>query len=151
MIAGDTAPRLEPVGAELPTETPTAPESTPTSPPEESYTPTLIALPEAESIHETTVVGLPGREPAAAEPPPTLFEDPILQTIVGRVPDEGFDRTFVGLSDPSSEDRSASAAKPQLAEGAGTEPRPIRMSDPVRNYPRLREAIRQLASGVRLA
>ena len=151
MIAGDTAPRLELVGAEQPTEAPTAPESTPTSPPEESYTPTLVGLPEAESIHETTVVGLPGREPAAVEPPPTLFEDPILQTIVGRVPDEGFDRTFVDQPDPGSEDRSASVAKSPMAEGAGSEPRRIRMSDPVRNYPRLREAFRQQVSGVRLA
>jgi serine/threonine protein kinase len=148
-IAGDTAQRLEPVVAGEPTRTPTTPGPTPTSLPEDPYTPTLIGLPEAESIHETTVVGLPGREPAGDAPPLTQFEDPITQTVIGRVPDEVFDRTVVGISDPDSVERSATAPKSQIAEGAGSEPPRIRMSDPVRNYARLREAFRQLVSGVR--
>ena len=150
-IAGDTAERLEPVVAGEPTSTPTAPVSTPTSLPEETYTPTIIGLPELESVHETTVVGLPERELPAIAPPPPAFEDPITQTIIGRVPDEVFERTVVGLSDPDSVDRSQSAPKSQIVEGTGavTVPPRIRMSDPVRNYPRLREAFRQLVSGVR--
>ncbi len=148
-IAGDTSQRLEPVVSEKSTSRPTALDPTPTSPPEESYTPTLIGLPEVESVHETTLVGLPDREPAAVEPPSSLFEDPIVQTIVARVPDEGFERTFVGQPDSGSGDRSASAQSSTMAKGAGSEPPRIRKSDPVRNYPRLREAFRQLVSGVR--
>ena len=148
-IAGDTAERLEPVVAGEAIRTPAAPVPTPTTPSEETYTPTLVGLPDVESIHETTVVGLPGREPAAVEPPPPLFEDPITQTIFGRVPDELFDRTFVSIPAPDSAAPSSHVPEPHPAEGAGSEPPRIRMSDPVRNYVRLREAFRQLVSGVR--
>ena len=148
-IAGDTAERLKPVAAGGPTLLPAIPEPSSGLPTDDPITPTVIGLPELESVHETTVVGLPGRESAEAEPPTPLFEDPIIQTIVGRVPEEGFDRTFIGIPASASGDRSSHPTEPLPVEGARAEPPRIRMSDPVRNYPRLREAFRQLVSGVR--
>ena len=147
-IAGDTAERLEPVAASGPTAPPPVPKPTPSAESEDPITPTVLGLPELESVHETTVVGLPDRE-SAADSPPQQFEDPITQTIIGRVPEEEFDRTVSGLSDPATGKPASPVTESISAEGNGSAPPRIRMSDPVRNYPRLREAFRQLVSGVR--
>ncbi len=148
-IAGDTAERLEPVVSVGSTAPPPVPEPVSSAEFEDVITPTVIGLPELESVHETTVVGLPERESSAAETPSPPLEDPTLQTIVGQVPEAGFDCTVTGLVAPVTGESSAQASESNVAAGSGSEPRRIRMSDPVRNYPRLREAFRQLVSGVR--
>ena len=169
-MAGDTAERLEPVAAGGPTPPSSAPIRSPTLPIEDPITPTRIGLPEVESIHETTVVGLPGRnserdeprtseqsvsQPVVSSPPSSVSssEDPIFQTVVGLVPEEWFDRTVTGQIDPITGDRSSPAPAPapesSCVQATSSEPPRIRISDPVRDFPRLREAFRQLVSGVR--